>query len=338
MLLASWLGEASAQQVILSLKNGDRLTGQILTESTNQVVLTNLYGQITIPVTDIAGREILQPPPPPPEPPPAPAPSTNVVAAPSAARTNVTAAPRVPPSRKPSPGPIEPANPEAASIKDTPRFWKHDLQFGLNLRYSTRDQQEYLFIARSTYGRPPLRHIFDVNFTYGRTDGDVSANRITASQKTEYEISKKTYVFNLIGGGYDEVRRIDAQYEISPGFGVEVLRTTNYWNLVWKTENGFTFQRQHRADDDNVTNYSLRIAQILAWRVWEKLTADAKIEFFPSVEDFGEFRLRLESNLRYPLTDRLNLNMVVINLYDSDSAERVKPNDLQIRSTIGVKF
>ena len=81
-----------------------------------------------------------------------------------------------------------------------------------------------------------------------------------------------------------------------------------------------------------------RIAEIFAWRIFEKLTADAKIEFFPNVEEFGEYRLRLENNWRYPLTDRLSLDFVVIDLYDTLAPADVRRNDLQIRSTLGIKF
>ena len=335
-LLLFLLPALQAQQVILRLKSGDRLTGRILSENTNHLVLTNpVYGQLTIPLSEIDGRE----PVPEPEPAPTPLEAPPITNEPPAKATAGGAELGPPgPAPKPKNPPIEPANPEATPIASTPNYWKHDLQFGLNLRYSTKDQQEYLFIAKSTYAKPPFRHIFDYNFTYGKTEGELSANKMTGSEKTEYELSKRTYLFNVVGGGYDEIRKIDLQYEISPGFGMELLRTTNYLNLVWKTETGFTFQQQFRADDTRKTTYSLRIAEIFAWRIWDKLTADAKIEYFGNLDEVGEYRLRLESNVRYPVTDRLSLNVVFVDLYDSDPPQGVQPNDFQIRSTLGVKF
>ena len=336
LLLAVLPSRLQAQQVILRLKSGDRLSGRIISESTNQLVLTNpTYGELTIPLGEIEGREAIPEPEPETTPPPA-QPLTN--GSPATATSGVVELGPPAPAPKPKNPPIEPANPEAAPIASTPNYWKHDVQFGLNLRYSTKDQQEYLFIARSTYAKPPFRHILDYNFTYGKTEGNLSANKMSGSEKTEYELSKRSYLFNVVGGGYDEIRKIDLQYEVSPGFGMELLRMTNYANLVWKTESGFTFQQQHRADDTRQTTYSLRIAEIFAWRVWEKLTADAKFEYFGNLDDFGEYRLRLESNLRYPVTDRLSLNVVLVDLYDSQPPKGVQPNDLQIRSTIGVKF
>ncbi|HTG44677.1 MAG TPA: DUF481 domain-containing protein, partial [Verrucomicrobiae bacterium] len=217
----------------------------------------------------------------------------------------------------------------------TPKAWKHDVRFGLNMRYADKDAQEFLVISKSTYGKQPFRHIFDVNFKYGKTEGTLVANTLAGSEKTEFQLSPKTYIFGLAGGGYDDVRQIDIQYEFGPGFGVELLKLTNF---VWKAEMGFNFQKQYRADDTRQTSYSARIAEIFAWRIWEKLTADAKIEFFPNLAEFGEYRLRLESTLRYPVSTRLSLNLDVIDIYESQPTRNVDPNDLQIRSTIGITF
>lgn len=331
---------AGAQDVVIHLKNGDRLSGRILSESTNSVRLTNIFlGSFEVALAQISRRETL------PEPTQVPgtnapaiavAPGTNVVAASTniaGASTNVAAAPPLE-KKEPKP-PLTPANPEATPIASTPSYWKHDLRFGLNLRYATKDSHEFLSILKSTYGKPPFRHIFDVNFKYGRVEGALAANSLTASEKTEYQISPRGYVFNLIGGGYDEIRKIDYQFEVGPGFGVEILKLTNF---VWKGEMGFNFQQQNRADDTRQDTYSVRIAEIFAWRVWDKLTADLKVEFFPNLDEFGEYRLRIESTLRYPVSQRLSLNLDVIDLYDTRPPADVSQNDLQIRSTIGVTF
>lgn len=317
---------AVGQGVILHLKNGDRISGRILSESTNSVRLTNNFlGSFEVPLGEISKREVI----------PVPAPATNAPVIASTSTNVVSPGTNVAVAPKPAKPPMSPANPEATPIASTPSNWKHDLRFGLNLRYATTDSHEFLSILKSTYGKQPFRHIFDVNFKYGRVEGALSANSLAASEKTEYQITPKSYVFNLIGGGYDEIRKIDYQFEVGPGFGMELLKLTNF---VWKGEIGFNYQQQNRADDTRQNTYSVRIAEIFAWRVWDKLTADLKVEFFPNLDEFGEYRLRIESTLRYPVSNRLSLNLDVIDLYDTRPPQDVSQNDLQIRSTIGVTF
>jgi putative salt-induced outer membrane protein YdiY len=346
LLAAVLLGVNSfAESAIIHLKNGDRLTGKIVSESTNSLTLaTPLLGTLQVPLNQIEKREIV--PTPEPEKPgtnsianaaaPANSPGTN---APPSAGTNTVAegaSATVPELKAKKPKPkLQPANPEAMPIASTPSLWKHDLRFGLNLHYAEQSSQEFLFIGKSTYGSPPWRHIFDVNFKYGHTEGVLSENSLDASEKTEYQLSPKTYLFGIVGGGYDEIRLIDVQYELGPGLGVELLKLTNF---VWKTESGLNFQQQYRSDHTKESAFELRIAEIFAWHVWDKLTADTKAELFTNLGQMGEYRFRLEANLRYPVSDRISLNLDLIDLYDTESPDGVRPNDMQIRSTIGVSF
>ena len=319
---AALLARSYAAQVILHLKNGDRLSGTILSESTNSVTLaTPFFGNVPVPLGEITRRESV----------PDVVVQTNGL---PVAATTATHSAQAKPTPPPKP-PLTPTNPEATSIASTPKYWKHDLRFGLNTRYATKDSQEILLLGKTTYTRPPFRHIFDGGLKYGKIEDVVSANSLAGSEKTEYQLSPKTYLFNLIGAGYDEVRHIDAQVEVGPGFGMELLKMTNF---VWKGEAGFNFQQQYFSDGNEHRAYSIRIAEIFAWRVWDKLTADLKFEFFPNLGEFGEYRLRLESNLRYPVSDRLSLNLDLIDIYDTQPAKDISPNDLQIRSTIGVNF
>jgi hypothetical protein len=98
------------------------------------------------------------------------------------------------------------------------------------------------------------------------------------------------------------------------------------------------FQQQYRSDHTKESAFELRIAEIFAWHVWDKLTADTKAELFTNLGQMGEYRFRLEANLRYPVSDRISLNLDLIDLYDTESPDGVRPNDMQIRSTIGVSF
>ena len=51
-------GAASAQQVVLHLKSGDRLAGKIVTEVTNRVIIaTEWINELPVPVSAITNRE-----------------------------------------------------------------------------------------------------------------------------------------------------------------------------------------------------------------------------------------------------------------------------------------
>jgi putative salt-induced outer membrane protein YdiY len=323
---------AFGQQVTFELKNGDRITGQIISENTNRVVLSNSWARdISIPLADVSKRTVLA----------VPAAATNAVAAakPSGSATNV------PPKTNGVALAKAVAATNAFFTSPLLRNWHGDLLVGADLTFSERNRQVYNAKAKLTYAKDRLKNILDYNMTYGRselidartkdTTTVTDANRMDGSMKTDFDLTKKWYVYNLGGAGFDEIRKIDLRYELGPGMGYHLIQRTNFF---LNTEVGVNFQVEERSDGTENRRFFHRFAENATWKITPRLTWDEKFEYFPRFDDFGEFRLRFESNLRYALLQNIFVNLSVIDLYDSAPAKSVTENDLQFRSSIGLKF
>jgi putative salt-induced outer membrane protein YdiY len=309
LALAAWLTLAAsagaAQAVVVYLRNGDRVTGEFISETATELTLrSGALGKVTISIGEILRREHL-----------IAATSTNTVAA--------------------APAPIAMPATKTNAPPPKPKHWNSEVQLGLNLRYSTRDQQEALVIAKTTYSKGRFREILDYNFAYGETEEVLTSHRMGGSSKTEWDITPRFYTFGLGGASYDEIRKIERQWEINPGVGYQWFKKPDF---AFKTEIGMGYQDQIFSNGREVEAFSGRLAGIFTWRIWDKLLADGKAEYFPNVEAADEYRLRLESTLRYPLLKNLSLNIIVIDLYDTQAPPGVENNDLQVRSALGVKF
>jgi putative salt-induced outer membrane protein YdiY len=291
---------AAEQQIILHLRNGDRLTGFIVSETTNHVVLTNAWTTgIKLPQRDIVRRE----------------PLVAVAAAP----TNV----------------IAPAMPLPPLPRPTVLLGG-EIQLGADLGFGEKNRQLYTGRAKLSFAYHRWRNLFDYSFSYGRTEGITSANRMDGLIKSDYDLTRRFYAYNQAAAGYDEIRKIDWRYEIGPGLGYHVIARTNF---LFKTEAGINYQAQTFTDQSRTELFFYRFAEEALWKINSRLTVDEKFEFFPQVEDFlGEYRFRFESNLRYALLNNLFLTLTVLDQYDTEPAPGVGPNDLQVRSTVGVKF
>lgn len=313
--LVAWLLAglgAHAETTILHLKNGDRVTGEIEEESAQTIILTSpTLGKLQIPTQAVQRRE--------------------TAAAPAAPPPAVAAAPT--PTPTPPPPAPKPVEPKAKG----PKLWNSDLKIGVSLRYNSKKNSEFTIIGKTVYSKKPFTHTLDYSYLYGKTDGIISGDRLAGSEKSEYAFSPRMYLFNLVGAGYDDVRRIDFQYEISPGLGMQLINSTN-WNFVLKGEIGLTYQEQRLATAPDKTIYSTRFAQLFTWRIWDKLTLDAKAEYLLNMEDPGDYRLRFDATLRYPLMKNLSIDFMVLDLYDASPPKGVTRNDLQIRTALGMKF
>ena len=333
---------AFSQTVSLELKGGDRITGQVLSETNNRVVLSNAFSrEIVIPAGEITKRTTVVPP-------------TNAIAVAKVAPTNAPA--------KTNGVALAKAVAATNSLFTSPllKNWHGDLLVGVDLTFSERDRQVYNAKAKLIYAKNRFKSVIDYDATYGRVEVEetervvidpggpgetnftrkvtktkTDANRMYGSVKLDYDLTKKWYVYNLGGAGYDQIRKIDLRYEIGPGLGYHLIQWTNF--LV-NTEAGAAYQKEERDDGSELSTFFGRLAQNAAWKITPRLTWDEKFEYLPRIEDLSEFRMRFETNLRYALLQNVFFNLSLIDTYDSLAVNGVTRNDVQLRSSIGVKF
>jgi Protein of unknown function, DUF481 len=331
-----------AETVTLHLRNGDRVTGEMISLNIEQVTITNsVLGRIVVPVAQVERLErkpatapLNAPPVPatnaPPSAPAAQAPATNpppAQAAPSASVSKPVAAdaaktPAVqPPPVKPKP----------------PKHWTVNAQVGVDLQYNQTQRQLYYGRAKWTYAKDRFRGIVEYLANYGKNDGVLAANDMTGSVRGEVDLgkSKRLFLFDAAGAGYNEIRKIDISYDDSFGVGYKVLTRTN---LSLSTDVGVNYQRQEFSDGTNKDYGAMRLGELLTWKLGRRWVLDEKFEAYPRFTDFGDYRLRFESNLRYVVSNNLNLNFTVIDQYDTQPAPGVTKNDLLMRATLGVVF
>ena len=301
LLLIGWC--AVAQNVQFKLRNGDRVSGEIVSETPEGVTLKTPWGgTIGIPAKEIISGNIVSAPPP---------------GMPPAVLTPV-------------------ANPSAPQPARTRTHkWIGEIQAGVDLLFSEKNRQLYSGRVKITHTYSRMRNLFDYQFAYGETDDEMTDNRMIGSLKTDQELTRHLYLYNLGGAGYDAVRKIDFQWEAGPGLGYHWVKRTNF---VFNTEAGLNYQAQYLDDDLKKEVVYLRLAEDATWKITPKLSLDERFEFFPSTENLADYRMRFESNLRYAIINNLSFIVTVLDTYETQTARGVPQNDLQIRSSIGVKF
>jgi putative salt-induced outer membrane protein YdiY len=312
----------SAQKVTLDLKDGDKISGLIISEDAATVVISNAWVKaLSIPLTNISKRE------------------TNSVAqvpspAPPAAKKET------PPPAKPAPKPA--ATPEVKLPAKPKGKFHGQIGLGLDAIFNTADQQSYFGNFKLTYERPYQsnpKHFFrnttQMDAQYQETDGRESANRAQGSNKSDFDIGKRFYAYGLFSAGYDDIQKIDAQYQVGPGIGSHLLQLKNF---VLNVESGLVYQFQYRRDTSNLETFYLRLATDATWSIRKDLKLTVNEAFYPDIEHDYQYRNSFTSTLSYGFWKNLSLNLTALDDYDTEVAPGVDKNRFEIRSSIGLTF
>jgi len=315
--------DAGAVSVVLQLRNGDRITGELITQETNHVVISTPWASaLVLPISAIGGIRTAE----------------------GAALYLAQTATNAPATPAPAPTQVVAAKPKPTATPPPPKK-KHlttTASFGLDLLSGNRDRQIYFSRIKSTYARPfegnPkqfFRTTGEYIANYGETDGEKSANNMLGTVQTDFDFNPKTYFYNAGNVGYDEIRKIDLLYGVGPGIGRHLYKKPAF---ALDLESGVNYQVQQRTEGDSPESAYFRLADNLTWKLADRLTFGKKLEFHLSFQDSSQFRIRLDSNLSYRLWNTLSLNFTLIDLYDTNPAPGVDENELQLRSSLGFTF
>jgi putative salt-induced outer membrane protein len=301
-----------AQEVLVRLKNGDRITGRLLAQETNHIIIATSWTEsLSLPISMISGLD-------------------------QETGENIYSAPQPALGAKPvtvsSPKPTAPP----------PKTIRGSIQLGSDIQYGARDRELIFARFKASYEQPYpsdpkkfFRTFGDYSADYGETERVKSANRMTGSVKTDFDLDNRTYAYNVGSGGYDEIRKIDAHYEVGPGLGYHLIKAPRF---SFDVEGGANYQVQLRSAGGNLDSIFIRAAEDATWKIAPRLSFTEKFEIFVNAEDMSQIRFRLDSNFSYKLIENLSLNLTVIDLYDTDPAPSVDQNEFQVRTSIGITF
>ncbi len=183
-LVCSWRIDAATNSVpakteIIQLKNGDRLTGTVVSEDAASLKLfTRWQAELVLPKSEIEKRDPQVP---------VAAPAT----VPSVVKPPVVAAATSPATA-------------AAAEKPKPKgVLKGNIQVGADLRDSSVQSYLYTVAAKVNYARGNWHNAMDYRYSYGKTDNLLSADRMEGTFKTDMDIGddKKWFFYGLVGSG-----------------------------------------------------------------------------------------------------------------------------------------
>jgi hypothetical protein len=138
-----------------------------------------------------------------------------------------------------------------------------------------------------------------------------------------------------VAGGYDQVRKIDAQFEAGPGLGYHLLRKPAF---VANVESGLTYQFQDRIGSDELESVYARFGQDVTWKIYPKITLTQRAFVLISTEEAEQLQFRMEANLAFGIVHNLSLNLTATELYDTRPVPGVTRNEFQLRSSLGITF
>lgn len=328
-------GRAAADEIFF--KNGDRLTGEIVTmEGGKMKFKSKTLGELTVPMSELeafksdgeldlrlgdgtAARARVE----------------------DGATGEVRVAPGTPGERKIPPQAIRAINPGGG--------WSGQVLFGGQLARGNTDTESASFNADVERKTDIDRWTAGGTYLFGRQKDQDTGEKVTTTDnwnvrtKYDYFINPQWYAYGNVKVESDEIARL--RLRVTPGAGMG-YQWTDAPEFKFSTEAGLTyvyerFDPSEEPEDgfrDRREYLGGRLAYKMEGQAVENVNWFHNVEYLPSFMDLNDYMVNADLGLRVAMTGSLFLEYKFTFSYDAQPAPGAGNTDLRHLLSIGVRF
>ena len=221
-------------------------------------------------------------------------------------------------------------------IEPPPKIWDFSLEFGLS---GTEGNSETFNYRLGTHLKRKLSgsvFTLDLNYKRDTANGAETANRAFLEGRQEWEIVDSPWSVYLHGTfEYDEFRAFDSRISLDTGLGYTFFESDA---ASLKGRFGAGASREIGGPDDS---YVPEAVFGLAYEreISDRQRFNAGIDYFPSWEDYNDFRANSRVGWEFILDEASNLSLKIgaISRYDS-TPNGARRNDVDYSTTLIWKY
>jgi len=215
-------------------------------------------------------------------------------------------------------------------------LWTGNVEAGLQIREGNTETLD-LYGKVEALRKVDVRELsLKASYDYAERDDDTERNRAFAESTYRRYRSAKSYIFGTLNVEHDEIEELDFRLNAAVGPGYKWIDTEKT-KLIG--EAGFGVTAEWYDDEDQHTEAIVLLHGLWTQKVFDESLFSQELTVYPSISDFGSFRLVSSTSLATPLSESLDLRVSLVNEYDNDpEVSGVEKNDMTFRTTVVYRF
>jgi putative salt-induced outer membrane protein len=173
---------------------------------------------------------------------------------------------------------------------------------------------------------------------FGKSDGVKTAENLKFGGRYEWNLSPQLYAFGSLDLERDGVANLDLRSVLGLGAGYYVIKSEPTTFTVF---GGIAFRNDKFGRIDGITpssTYSateLLLGEESSHKISNDVTFKQRLVVYPNLKDSGDMRASFDATLSVKLAGAWNMNLSLINRYDSEAPRK---NDTGLFLGVGAKF
>lgn len=343
-------GSLAAAPQIVSLSSGERLLGEVLPQSNDQVVVlrSNLLGEMSIQRSQIVKIE------------PKVIPTAKVTSAAKATKDPAKVAPKPPEEKQQvktqvviaeKMNEVEGILEEEQPLVDklfafkAPESWRGNVRMGMNISSGDKKWTETALRGNLEIKQKgdPNFYRFTGSYTYRETErsnGDTykSTDRYDGAFIYRRSFSDDNwFIQNSVSARVDQIKGIDHEVQELVGLGYK-FKPSNQFELLFGGSGGIEDYQTNSDDTRNGVNQVLNVFEEFTWKPFTRTSFVQKFNYYWEPDYTERYNYVLTAAVRIRLTDLLGFEFSYNQNYDNDIGNGNEKNDAVWRNALIIYF
>lgn len=164
---------------------------------------------------------------------------------------------------------------------------------------------------------------------------ETTANAVRGGGRHEINLTNRLSAFGFADFEYNEIQLLDLRSVLGGGLGYYVMKGERAQFQIF---GGGSYNHENFSTGLKRNSAEALVGEDLVYRLSERVSIKERSQFFPNLSETGEYRITFDSAVVTKLNKWLNWQVIVSDRYLSNPVLGSKNNDLLFTTGVGVNF
>jgi putative salt-induced outer membrane protein YdiY len=218
-------------------------------------------------------------------------------------------------------------------------FWRGYFDANLALTAGNAETKTISNAAGATREttRDTIKLYFTSLFAENATTGDsvVTANAIRGGSRYELNVSDKMFTYGFVDLEYDEFQSLDLRNVLGGGFGYHAVKNDR---MKFDVFGGGAFNQEFFDNDITRRSAELTLGQEFSYTLTDRTSFNERLTFYPNLSQTGEYRLQFDTGLVTDLFRWMSWNVTFSDRFLSNPVNGREQNDILLTTGVRLVF
>jgi putative salt-induced outer membrane protein len=218
-------------------------------------------------------------------------------------------------------------------------FWGGFLDAGLSTTKGNSDTLSFVLGAKAVRAAPSDKITVYANSVFAKNSSTgtsvTTAHAIRGGIRGDLDLKPRLFAFGFADFEFDQFQMLDLRNVLGGGMGYHAVKTKR---TVFDVFGGGAYDQAFYSTGVTLRSAEVLVGEELSYQISSRSSLSERFQFFPNLSDTGQYRATFDSSVTTRLNNWLNWQLSFGDRYVSNPIPGIKKNDLLLTTGLRLTY